>query len=159
MQYLCLLSSCLPSSLSPSNHPLLGGPALAFNFTSMFVHERHPFKLELVRTRASALNALPAHTPVRSALCPGAKLVPWRAAKSTCSLWLPEYVKTTAHFGLSIWGTAGWGCVHVQERAVGFARLSLSHPGPRLSLTVETTSVPELSSHESDTEDIHAFSW
>lgn len=64
-------------------------------------------------------------------------------------------MKTTAHIGLSVWGTAGWGWRH----AGGFAGLNLSHPGPRLSLIVETTSVPELSSPESDTEDIHAFLW
>lgn len=49
--------------------------------------------------------------------------------------------------------------MHVQERAVGFAGLSLSQPGPRLSLTVETTGIPELSSPESDMEDTLAFPW
>lgn len=49
--------------------------------------------------------------------------------------------------------------MHVQERAVGFAGLSLSQPGPRLSLIVETTGIPELSRPESDTEDTHAFLW
>lgn len=81
-----------------------------------------------------------------------AELVPWRAAKNTCSLWLPEDVKTTAHFSLSVWGggggrTAGWGCMHVQGGSCGFRwSESLTHLGPRCSLAVQTTSVVELSS-------------
>lgn len=119
--------------------------------------------MEPARASPAALNVLPAHTPVRGSPCWGAELAPWRAAKSTCSLWLPEDVKTTAHFGLSVWGrggggAAGWGREHVQEGAVGFAapKASHTHLGPRCSLTVETASVPELSSPELDTEDIHA---
>lgn len=63
--------------------------------------------MEPARASPAALNVLPAHTPVRGSPCWGAELAPWRAAKSTCSLWLPEDVKTTAHFGLSVWGRGG----------------------------------------------------
>lgn len=80
----------------------------------------------------------------------GAELVPWRAAKSTCCLWLPEDVKTTAHFDLSVGGrggAAGWSCMHVQGGSCGFCwSESLTHLGPRCSLAVQTTSVPDLSS-------------
>lgn len=58
--------------------------------------------MDPVGVSTSALNVLPV-----CGLGGGvgvAELVPWRAAKNTCSLWLPEDVKTTAHFSLSVWG-------------------------------------------------------
>lgn len=69
--------------------------------------------MDPVGVSTSALNVLPV-----CGLGGGvAELVPWRAAKNTCSLWLPEDVKTTAHFSLSVWGGGGCSRVGLYTRA------------------------------------------
>lgn len=118
-----------------------------------------------VGVSTSALNVLPAHTPVRNSLCEvggwGAELVPWRAAKSTCCLWLPEDVKTTAHFDLSVWGGVqqGGAVCTCREGAVVFAGLRASHTLVLGAVSLFKLPVFQIfpASPESNTEDIHAF--